>query len=250
MNNPHPNVEPADLPQRPFSLFPGGFQGEQLKPTVILLSSLVLSLVWWHFGRFPFYDAHLAGRWDMVDDRTMRAVYTFVNCFVLLGVIPAMIVKLVFGENLADYGVQWGIRWRTARSFLMFAPVFVVAGYLGAHSPNVTDVYPIDRGAGDSAGRFVLHVATYVFLYMGFEFHYRGFVQFGLRESLGEVNAVLVQVATSVLIHLGKPAGETFGSLLCGILWGIIAFRTRSILSGMLQHFLLGVTLDFFVCFG
>ena len=35
-----------------------------------------------------------------------------------------------------------------------------------------------------------------------------------------------------------------------GILWGLLAFRTRSLLSGLMQHFLLGLAVDWFLCFG
>jgi membrane protease YdiL (CAAX protease family) len=82
------------------------------------------------------------------------------------------------------------------------------------------------------------------------EFHYRGFVQFGLRESFGEINALWVQLAMSVLILASKPMGEAFGAIWCGLLWGVLAFRNRSLLSGLLQRFVMGMSLDFFLCFG
>ena len=235
-----------------FSFFPAAYRGRQLKPTIILLTSLLLSLIWWYFGRFRFYDKHLAARFVLWDDvETTGALYTFVNCFILLGVIPALIVKRVFHENLADYGVQFGDWRRTVRSFLMFAPLFVLAAYIGSRKPDVVDFYPINKNAGDSPTMFGFHAVTYLLLYMGFEFHYRGFIQFGLKDSIGQINALLVQVTTSTMIHLdpSKPANETFGSIFCGFLWGTIAFRSQSLLSGMLQHFLLGLSLDYFICF-
>ena len=235
---------------KPFRFFPDAYRGRQFKPTIILLSSLLLTLVWWYFGRFRFYDAHLAVRLDRwFDARTMRAVYTYVNCFLLLGVVPAGIVKLVFREKLSDYGVQLGDWRRWLPAFLLLAPLFVAAAYAGSRMPKLVDYYPVDRGAGDCYAAFGLHAATYLLLYMAFEFHYRGYVQFGLRDSLGPINALLVQVTTWTLIHLdvAKPANETFGAIMCGFLWGIIAFRTRSILCGLLLHFLLGISLDLFI---
>lgn len=244
-----------------FSFYPAAYRGRQFKPTVILLTSLLMSVVWWHFGRFPFYDEHFASRFALWGDpEATRAVYTYVNCFLLLGVIPALIVKLVFREKLSDYGVQLGDWRRGLRALLMLAPLFVLAAYVGSGKspvseylgwrPPVADFYPINKSAGNSAGMFGFHACTYMLLYLGFEFHYRGFVQFGLRDSVGEINALLVQVTASVFINLGKTPNETFGAILCGFLWGILAFRTRSILSGMLQHALLGLSLDFFICFG
>jgi membrane protease YdiL (CAAX protease family) len=48
-------------------------------------------------------------------------------------------------------------------------------------------------------------------------------------------------------MHLGKPVGEVYGSIIGGLIWGLLAYRTRSLLSGLLQHFLLGVLLDWFI---
>jgi len=234
-----------------FMPFPACYRGKQLKPTVVLLSSLLLSLAWWYLGRFPFYEKHLATRLVLFDDpAATAAVYTFVGCFLLLGVVPALIVKFVFRERLADYGVQLGNRLRTFGSLLIFAPLFGLLGYIGSRQPAVAAVYPLNRSAASSPAMFAMHACTYMLLFAGMEFHYRGFVQFGLRESFGAINAFWVQLALSVLILASKPASEAFGALWCGMLWGVLAFRNRSLLSGLLQRFVMGISLDFFICYG
>ena len=87
------------------------FRGEQFKPTVILASSALLMSAWWVFGSPRFFLEHLAPRLSFDSDAaTAAAVYQFAACFVLLGLIPALIVKFLFRENLRDYGVQVGNR--------------------------------------------------------------------------------------------------------------------------------------------
>ena len=234
-----------------FFPFPACYRGPQLRPTVILLSSLVLSLVWWYWGRFPFYEKHLAGHLVLFGDRAATAaIYTFSSAFLLLAVIPALLVKFLFRQRLADYGVQWGNRLRTAGSLLLFAPLFLLLGYVGSRQPAVGEVYPLNRSAGSSAAMFALHACTYLLLIAAMEFHYRGFVLFGLRESLGDINAFWIQLVMSVLVLTSKPAGEAFGALWCGMLWGVLALRNRSIVSGVAQRFVLAVGLDYFLCFG
>jgi len=234
-----------------FLPFPACYRGEQRKPTIILLSSLLLSLVWWYFGRFPFYENHLATRFVLFHDpAATAALYTFLSCFFLLGIVPALIVKFVFRERLADYGVQLGNRWRTVGSFLVFAPLFLLLAYVGSRQAGVSAIYPLNKSAGSSALLFAFHACTYLLFFAGMEFHYRGFVQFGLRKSFGETSAFWIQVVMSVLILTSKPANEAFGAIWCGILWGILAFRNRSLVSGLLQRFVLGIALDYFVCLG
>jgi len=42
----------------------------------------------------------------------------FLSCFLPLGAIPALMVKLVFRERLRDYGLVWGIVALRSRSIL------------------------------------------------------------------------------------------------------------------------------------
>lgn len=225
-------------------------RGKQSKPTVILLASTLLMVTWRWLGSAEYYRDHLSPRlafWG--DAEATAAAYSFLACFLLLGVIPALIVKLVFGEKLADYGVQLGHRARTFRTFLACAPVVLFVAYLASEAPAIAEHYPINKGAGASPWMFAFHGCTYMAFYLGWEFHFRGFLQFGLRESAGQANAILVQVLASALLHVGAPVSEMYAAIVVGILWGILAFRTRSLLSGLLQHALLGISLDWFIIY-
>ncbi len=225
-------------------------RGDQFKPTVILLVAPALALSWKYFGSPEFYLQHLSSGLPVGNDlQTAAAVYSFIACFLLMALVPALIVKLVFHERLSDYGIQLGNGARTLKSFLLLAPVFVLAAYIGSGDPATLQEYPINRNAGGSPATFVLHACTYFVFYMGWEFHFRGFLQFGLRGTLGDANALLIQVMASSLFHIDKPCLETFGAILAGILWGIIAYRSRSLLAGLLQHSLLGISLDWIICY-
>ncbi len=221
-------------------------QASHRKSTIILLSSTVLMTAWWYFGSPQFYLDHFAA--EGAAKSAAPAAYCFASCFVLLGLVPALIVKLVFREPLADYGLSLGDRVRTFRSLLILGPLFIVGGYLSSRTPSVAAYYPINDVACHSAGAFAAHAGWYLLFYLGWEFHFRGFLQFGLRQSMGATNALLVQVMASSMLHFGRPEAETFASILGGILWGWFAYRTRSILSGLGQHYLLGLSLDFFLC--
>jgi membrane protease YdiL (CAAX protease family) len=224
------------------------FRGEQFKPTVILGVSPFLMVAWKYFGdRDYLADAIPASCILWNDPKASGAVYSFLIGFVLLGLVPAFIIRLAFRERLADYGVRIGDKVRTLRAILVLCPWFVLGGYVASFDPAVAEYYPINPSAGKSPDMFAIHAATYFLFYAGWEFHFRGFLQVGLKGRIGEVNALLVQVLASGLLHIGRPAGETFASLLAGVLWGVLAIRTRSLLSGLVQHYLLGISLDWFL---
>lgn len=220
----------------------------QHKPTIILLSSTVLMLVWKYFGTAEFYMDVLAARINLPDPQCMSAYYQFASCLVLLGVIPALVVKFVLCERLADYGLQLGHRLYTVRSACVAVPIFIIAGYLASMDPFVQDAFPINKQAGVSTP-FVLHIFTYVLFYIGWEFHFRGFLQFGLSDSMGRTGAIMIQVMASSLLHIGQPWTESMGAIGAAILWGWTAHRTNSIVSGLLQHLALGIALDATIVF-
>ena len=225
------------------------FRGEQLKPTLILLVSPILLITWKYFGAPEFFTAHIADHMtEAIDPIAGAAVYSFGMAFLLMGILPMLMVKFVFREKLTDYGVGLGKTKRTIQAIAISVPFFVVVGFFSSFDASIAEEYPINRNAGNSLAMFVLHGFTYGLFYLGWEFHFRGFLQFGLRDSLGAGNALLVQVLASVLVHLGKPCIETYAAILGGIVWGLIAYRTRSLSVGLSQHFALGLSLDWFIC--
>ena len=227
------------------------FRGRQFKPTVILLVSCLLLLAWKYFCSADIYAYYfeMSGP-RFASPQVIGAILYFASCFLLMGLVPVFIIKRVLGERLRDYGAGFGVPKRTLRSFLILAPVFVLAGYIGSKDASLLDKFPINPDAGQSALMFALHAATMLLFYVGWEFYFRGFMLFGLRDSLGDANAVLVQALASALLHIGDPASEVFGAVFAGLLWGMLALRTRSVLSGMGQHYLLGISLDWFICYG
>jgi membrane protease YdiL (CAAX protease family) len=67
-----------------------------------------------------------------------------------------------------------------------------------------------------------------------------------LEPHLGLACAVLVQTLASSLAHFDKPPAELLASVAGGLLLGVLAVRTRSILSGLLLHAGLGIAIDLF----
>ena len=172
--------------------------------------------------------------------------------FVLFGLIPAGIVKFLFRKTLADYGVRLGIAKLTVRSILLVTPFMLLLGYLAACSGNYQAVYPLNPAVqpGISAAFFAAHLASYLLYYAGWEFLFRGFLLKATETQAGPYMAILIQTLASTMLHYGHPPGEVFGAILGGLFWGFLAYRTRSILAGLVQHAALGMTLDYFLVYG
>jgi membrane protease YdiL (CAAX protease family) len=227
----------------------GLFSGANKKPTLILLLTPVLLTVFKYYGSKQFYLENLQSILQAGNPEWAAALYVFASSFVLFGLVPVVVIRFVFRESLSDFGVRigdWSFGWK---ALLVLGVIYAISGYSSSKMPEFLAEYPVYRGAGESGETFLLHALSYLFFYAGWEMYFRGFMQFGLRPSFGDWNAILIQVVASCLVHIGKPAAETFSSILGGLIWGILAFRTRSLLYGIITHWILGISLDAFIVF-
>jgi membrane protease YdiL (CAAX protease family) len=223
---------------------------ESKKTTAILLLAPVLIITWKYYGSKAFYLAHLTPAFMLFNDADRTgAVYSYATGLILLGVLPALCVKLFFREKLSSYGLQIG-DWKFGLIAAgTMAPAMIVLGFLSAQDPRFLVEYPLYHGAGASAIAFFQHAFLYLAYYLGYEFVMRGFIQFGLRDAFGDWHAILTQTAISCLFHIGKPGAEIYSSILGGLLWGIVVFRSRSLWYVLFVHWTLGISLDYFICF-
>jgi membrane protease YdiL (CAAX protease family) len=220
----------------------------QIKPVVILLYTVLAATVWKYFA-FP----HFASAPTLADFWT--GTTPLFAALILFGLVPMGIVRWGFRERLADYGLCPGNLRRTVRSFLLASPAIVLIAVLSGHHSAFAEVYPLNEVIRPQYTKigidlFVLHSICYFGYYFGWEFLFRGFVQCGLLERCGTPTAILVQTTVSAMLHYGHPPVEVFGAIIAGLIWGLLAYRARSILSGFGQHALLGIVLDWMLIFG
>ena len=232
MNSPHEHS------WTPAAFLGGLFHGPQFKAAVAILYVCVAASLW---------KTSIVSTPDVLwgTSRILAAL-------VLFGLIPAGIVKLVFRERLADYGLRAGVVKFTVRSTLIMTPLMILLGYIAGCNENYLAVYPLNPAIrpGVSATFFTAHLASYLLYYAGWEFLFRGFLLKAVESQAGPYTAILLQTLASTMLHYGHPPGEVFGAILGGLFWGFLACRTRSILAGFLQHAALGLSLDYFLVFG
>jgi membrane protease YdiL (CAAX protease family) len=233
-----------------FSL-PDLFSNENKKPAIILLLAPLLLTTWKYYGSKSFYLAHLSNQLVIFNSAAMTAEwYNYISAFVLLGVAAIVVIKLLFKESLAEYGLQIGDWKFWIPAALVVGAVMVGLAYPSSKDPQYIAEYPLYKGAGESMQMFAIHAFAYLIFYFGWELFFRGFMQFGLTNRFGIWGAILVQVALSCIVHIGKPDSEIYSSILGGLVWGIMVYRSKSIWPSITTHWILGISLDYFICFG
>lgn len=125
--------------------------------------------------------------------------------------------------------------------YALFLPVIVLV----SRDPHFQQTYPFYKpaGTGPLGADFLLFEALYCLQFLGVELFFRGFLVLGLKRALG-LASVLVMLAPYCMIHYYKPMPEALGSIGAGLLLGLLAWRTGTIVYGWFLHYAVALTMD------
>jgi membrane protease YdiL (CAAX protease family) len=136
---------------------------------------------------------------------------------------------LVFRDRLSRCGLTIG-DWRAGLGLMLVGCEVMTPLVLWfATLPDVRAYY------GPSAEPLPALLLTNRLDIAASEFLFRGFLTFALLRAIGPLG-VLVATMPFVYAHLGKPELELFSTLVGGLVYGWLAWRTRSILWGTIGH--------------
>ncbi|MBN1944369.1 MAG: CPBP family intramembrane metalloprotease [Bradymonadales bacterium] len=224
-----------------------GLRQVGLRTWVSVVGGVVLLTIYLYQGNHRFFVERLAflAPEHPLYEWTVQG-YQIGAAFLLLAVLPGLWMglglKLPPIRTLLSPG-----DWRFGLKFVVVAvPLLALPLYLGAGSPELQAEYPLVKAAGLSAGHFAIWALCYLVYYLAWELFFRGFWQLGLQRELGVFAALALQTTASTLMHIGKPQSETLLAVAGGVVLGLVAIRSRSVLYGLAVHWYVGVATDLF----
>ena len=174
------------------------------------------------------------GAWLYDYQRLLLSLSWVAGSFTCYFVIPALVVKFVFGLNLSDFYLTPRQYWKKLPFYaLLFLPVGL-AVLAVAHTPNFQAHYPFYDHANGWQDQVVWELG-YALQFFALEFFFRGFMLRGVVAEMGSMG-VMVMVVPYCMIHFGKPLPECLGSILSGLVLGTLAMDTKSIWGGVTIH--------------
>ena len=206
------------------------------KVIIIFLSVAVLQTISWYYTSRNFFRTNFFPYYQNNPDVYLyEYLYWFIGDFVTLFLLSIIIIKFILKEDLKNYGLQFG-EYKTGLvlSAIFFLVMLPVIWFFSA-TPDFSAKYPHLLSTRNSWQEFFIYESGMLLYMISWEFIWRGFMLFGLKEKFGYY-AVLIQMIPFVILHNGKPAPETFGAIAGGIALGILAFRTNSIYYCVLTH--------------
>jgi uncharacterized protein len=171
-------------------------------------------------------------------------LFWFIGDFFSYFIFPLLIIKFLFKEKIKNYGIASGDYKAGIKITLIFLVVMLPLVWVVSALPEFSKTYPHLSSAKNSWKIFLIFECGMLIYMFSWEFIWRGFMLFGLKDRFGYY-AVLIQMLPFLILHNGKPAPETFGAIIAGIALGILALRTNSIFYCVITHMSVMFSIDF-----
>lgn len=210
------------------------------KESFIFISVAIITFVSMYYASPNFFRRVF----DTSDDKFYSTLYWFSADGILMLIIPLLLIPIVLKGKLSDYGFRVGDYRFGLKSTLLFVAVMLPFLWIASGSESFAKTYP-------QGGPFVrenISVLLYYELFVGFymlawEFFWRGYMMFGLKQKFGYY-AIFIQMVPFFILHRGKPEIETFASIFAGLILGIQAWRSNSFIYCFLVHWSVMIFVD------
>jgi len=211
---------------------------------IIFLSVAVLQTISWYYTSRNFFRINFFPYYQNDPNVFLyEYLFWFIGDFFVLFILSILIIKFILREDLRNFGLQFGdYKVGFTLSAIFFFVMLPVIWFFSV-TPEFTEKYPHLLSTRNNWGEFYIYESGMLFYMISWEFIWRGFMLFGLKEKFGYYS-VLIQMIPFVILHNGKPAPETFGAIAGGIALGVLAFRTNSIYYCVLTHMGVMFTID------
>jgi membrane protease YdiL (CAAX protease family) len=157
------------------------------------------------------------------------------SSFIFYFLIPLAIILVLFRDAPQKFGLALG-DWRKGIIFcLLGIALMAVMIALLAQLEEFQQYYRsgiFEHPEAAKVVEFALRQGVYMF---SWEFIFRGFMLFGLKERFGSL-AVWIQAIPFAIMHLGKPELETLSTMFGGAAFGYMDLETGSIFPSVVIH--------------
>jgi hypothetical protein len=160
----------------------------------------------------------------------------WVSALIYFAVLPILTITIILRRNPLDFGLRLGNFkiW----SFYVIASLIIALPilYIASRSSVLANYYTLPKF---DVVKYCLETTAYLFAW---EFLFRGFLLFGLKDKLKD-SSILVQMVPFVLVHFGKPEIETISTILTGIYFGYVPYRGNSCWPAFIIHLFINIYL-------
>jgi len=165
----------------------------------------------------------------------------WISSFIYFGIFPVLTILIFLRKNPLDFGLRLGNYKLWLPYVLIFLAIAIPILYVSSDMSSVQGYYR--SGRNFDLLKYALQMGVYM---LGWEFLFRGFMLFGLKDKFKE-GSIIIQMIPFVLLHFGKPEIETISTIFTGLLWGYICYRGKSFWPAYIMHIVVNISNKAFV---
>jgi membrane protease YdiL (CAAX protease family) len=208
----------------------------EFKPAFILISAAVIQVISYYYTSRRFFRWNLSSYIaDDILSNFYEHIYWLTSEFLSQFVLPMLLILFVLKEKPRDYGMRFGDARIGLKIVGVFLAVMIPILWFVSSLESFSSAYPQCLLVRTDWRLFIIYELCFILYMTGWEFIWRGYVLFGLKEKFGYY-AILIQMIPFTILHNGKPELETFSAIIAGIALGILAWRTNSFWYCVLTH--------------
>jgi membrane protease YdiL (CAAX protease family) len=178
------------------------------------------------------------------NERLFELVYWVSIIIVCYFIIPIIIIKNVFKENLSNFGLSTKGIFKSYQIYILFFVLMIPLVLLVSTTVSFQHKYPFYQPLNESIfPNFIIWQCFYFLQFFALEFFFRGFMVHGLKKQFGYYS-IFIMMIPYVMIHFQKPMPETIGAIIAGIVLGSLSLKSRSIWLGVAIHYSVAITMD------
>ncbi len=178
------------------------------------------------------------------NQQLFQLIYWVTVIFSCYFLIPVTVIKLVFKQNLSDYGLNSKGSLKNYKTYLLFFIIMLPLVVMVSFSDSFQNKYPFYKPYNETLyPNFIVWQCFYFLQFFALEFFFRGFMIHGLKKHFGYY-AVFIMMIPYCMIHFQKPLPETIGAILAGIALGSLSLKSKSIWLGVAIHYSVAITMD------
>jgi hypothetical protein len=212
------------------------------KESFIFMSVALITFVSMFYASPAFFRRHF----DTYDDKFFSTVYWFSADGFLMLIIPLLLIIFVLKQKPSDFGFRIGDYKFGLLSSALFFLVMLPVLWFASGAESFSKTYP--QGGimvKENLSALVFYEFLTGFYMLAWEFFWRGYMLFGLKEKFGYY-AIFVQMIPFFILHRGKPEIEVFSSIFAALVLGIQALRAGSFLYCFILHWAINIAIDVF----
>lgn len=215
---------------------------DQLEP-VIIIGTVTLGFL---IHLLITSSKKIEGLLSKNNNNTSWVIFSRLTGFLFFGIIPFLMVSVVFNKPISDFGINTDNLTRSLLWFAGMVCIIIPVSYFATRNPDNLAMYPQIRKENWSPVLLFMSALTWIIYLIGYEFMFRGFLLFGLIPYFGIWTSIVLNLAFYSLMHIPKGMKETIGALPFGAIICLLTISTGTLWVAILAHMSLALSNEWF----